>query len=634
MKNIVSLSLLLFLFVPTACSYTNKVIIKSPDENLVVELALKKDKSNSLWYSISKNDENIILDSPLGLEFKRSGILADELKIVSVSTNKVNESWTPVYGEKSKYNSNYNEAIIELEETIPPFRKFNTTFRIFNEGIALKYTYKSKNRITLVKELTGFQFSEDNTAWVTNKAQGIYKKAVISSITKACETPLVIEMKDKIIAIGEAALVDHTKIELVSSKTEPLMLSTQLVGNAVYNSTFSTPWRYIMVANSPGELLENNGLVLNLNESNKIENTDWIKPGKIIREVTLTTTGGKACIDFAAKHNLQFIEFDAGWYGHEYKDEADATTITVDPDRSPGPLDLLEVIKYGKSKNIGVILYVNRRALEKQLDELLPLYQSWGVAGLKYGFVNVGTQEWTQWLHDAVRKAAKYDLMVDVHDAYRPTGYSRTYPNFMTQEGIRGDEESPSIEHTLITAFTRMIAGAGDQTNCYLADRVSQKQGGKTAQMAKSILIYSPWQFLYWYDRPEGSPIKKGGIGMTQGVIKEEIGLSFYDALPTVWDDTKVLEGEIGEFATIARKKGNDWFIGSLTAKVDKDLNIELDFLEKDSEYEATIYSQDKKNLDNNTVNIEKIKVNKDSVLKKQLLGNSGLAVIIRKVKN
>src|SRR5690606_3411035 len=117
-------------------------------------------------------------------------------------------------------------------------------------------------------------------------------------------------------------------------------------------------------------------------------------------------------------------------------------------------------------------------------------YKSWGIKGLKYGFVNVGSQEWTSWLHEAIRKAAKYQLMVDVHDEYRPTGYSRTYPNLMTQEGIRGDEESPSIEQSLTTLFTRMIAGAGDNTNCYLAPRVMKKMGGKAAQMAKTIMIY------------------------------------------------------------------------------------------------------------------------------------------------
>lgn len=271
--------------------------------------------------------------------------------------------------------------------------------------------------------------------------------------------------------------------------------------------------------------------------------------------------------------------------------------------------------------------------MEKQLDQILPLYQSWGVAGVKYGFVNVGPQEWTIWLHEAVRKAAKYHLMVDIHDEYRPTGYSRTYPNLMTQEGIRGDEESPSISQSITTLFTRMLAGAGDNTNCYFATRVSDQMGGKAAQMAKAIMIYSPWQFLFWYDRPEGSPHKTGGAGNNENIIREGEDLGFYDRLPTTWDTTMVLESDMEDFATVVRKSGETWFLGSLAANNDRVLKVALDFLDPDTNYEATLYSQDKPGLETNKVTIEKIKVNNKSVLSRRLESDSGLAVIIAPVK-
>ena len=171
------------------------------------------------------------------------------------------------------------------------------------------------------------------------------------------------------------------------------------------------------------------------------------------------------------------------------------------PNAPEGPLDLQEVIRYGAERGIGVILYVNHKALEKQLDELLPLYQKWGVKGIKFGFVNVGTQKWTSWMHEAIRKAAAHHLMVDVHDEYRPTGWSRTYPNFMTQEGIRGDEERQPNTMSLTTLFTRMLAGAADNTICYYDQRVDV-QATHAYQLAKAVCFYSPWQFLYWYDRP------------------------------------------------------------------------------------------------------------------------------------
>jgi len=179
-----------------------------------------------------------------------------------------------------------------------------------------------------------------------------------------------------------------------------------------------------------------------------------------------------------------------------------------------------------------------------------------------------------------------------------------------------------------------MIAGAGDNTNCYQASRVTEKMGGKAAQMAKAVMLYSPLQFLYWYDRPEVSPQKKGGAGSSEGIIRENSELDFYDTLPTVWDETRVLEGKIGEFATIVRKNGTDWFIGSLAANQDRKVEISLDFLEAGNRYEAVIFSQDSRNLEENEIKITRIRVTRDTVLSHQIVKNSGLAIIITKAEN
>ena len=218
------------------------------------------------------------------------------------------------------------------------------------------------------------------------------------------------------------------------------------------------------------------------------------------------------------------------------------------------------------------------RALERQLGEILPLYRRWGIKGVKYGFVNVGSQQWTSWLHEAVRKAAENQLMVDVHDEYRPTGYSRTYPNFMTQEGIRGDEERQPNEMSLTTLFTRMLAGAGDNTICYLDKRVDE-QSTHAYQLGKAVCFYSPWQFLYWYDRPE--------------MFHDEPELEFFDHCPTVWDQTKVIEGRIGEYAIIARRSGPNWFIGFMNSGQARTFDVPLSFLDPEKTYVAHIYSDD-----------------------------------------
>jgi len=259
------------------------------------------------------------------------------------------------------------------------------------------------------------------------------------------------------------------------------------------------------------------------------------------------------------------------------------------------------------------------------------MYQSWGVAGLKYGFVRVGPQKWTNWLHEAVRKAADYELMVDIHDEYRPTGFSRTYPNLMTQEGIRGDEESPTNAMVINTIFTRMIAGAGDQTNCYFASRVDEKMGSHASQMAKAICIYSPWQFLYWYDRPFGSPGKKGGAGGAEGFIPEIPDLKFYDQLPTTWDETKIIDGYPGELAVIARKKDDVWFVGALAGVSEKEISVDLDFLDEGVKYEAQVFSDDVDSETIGEVDITTQDFNSTNSLSVKLKAQNGLAVVLRK---
>lgn len=620
------ITLLLLLFTTISCT-TDPIQLKSPSDRLEARIS-QEEKGLQLELL---HEGKSIMTVDLGKFILGQDTLGLAYSIEESKIDTKDQSWSPVYGERSTIRDHYNEVQLTLKDDNFSALAIQLTCRLYDEGIAFRYQFAPASIDSLQKELTSFNFDQNHTTWVTERSQGTYQKMPISSIESVAERPLVIQQSDSsYLAIGEAALVHFARMKLVANAQKKHALQVELESPIdLAKAQHQTPWRYAMVAETPGELLENNYFILNLNEPNKIEDTSWIKAGKVIREVTLTTQGGVACIDFAAKHNLQYVEFDAGWYGNEYDDASDATTVTVDPKRSPGPLDLPYIIDYANSKGVGILLYVNRRALEQQLDEVLPLFKSWGIKGVKYGFVRTGSQEWTAWLHDAIRKAADHQLMVDVHDDYRPTGYSRTYPNLMTQEGIRGDEESPSTEHTLITAFTRMIAGAGDNTNCYLASRVSEKMGGKTAQMAKAILLYSPWQFLYWYDRPEASPHKKGGAGAAQGIIQSNENLDFYDQLPVVWEETKVLEGKIGAYATIARKSQGNWYVGALTANTSREVNIPLDFLEEGESYEATLYFQDKEDLNNNEIQSESIIVTKQTVLSRALAANSGLAILL-----
>ena len=630
MKNLLLVFLTILFFESTSQSAEIKVI--SPDKKNVMIVKLNPKQENLILYSIINQGDIIIADSPLGLTFENEKPICSGLEIIGVQQKEVNQPWTPVYGERNNYPNRYNETIIKLKEVKTPARTFSIEVRAYNEGIAFRYNVVNDHSVTVSGELTGYQFKKDYTSWIAPKAQAKIVKGSISKTGLGCERPYVIEVSDKlVIALGEASLVDHARMKFNRAPKDSLLLLATLDGKANYSNSFSTPWRYIMMAESPGQLLEQNYLILNLNEPSAIKDPSWIKPGKVIREVTLTTTGGKACIDFAAKHHIAYVEFDAGWYGPENNMASDARAVAVDPARSPGPLDMPDVIKYGKDKGIGILLYVNQRALKRQLDTILPLYESWGVKGMKFGFVDVGEQNYTSWLHQAIRKTGEHRIMLDIHDEYRPTGYSRTWPNLLTQEGIRGDEESPDNQHVLITMFTRMLAGAGDHTNCYFASRVDEKMGSHASQMAKAICLYSPWQFIYWYDRVEGSPLKKGVVGSNAPSVVSEIpDLTFYDALPTVWDNTKVLEGKIGEYGTIARKNGDDWFIGSLTDKARK-LTVDLGFLDKRYNYEATIYADDASLNTPTKVKITNQNVNYTDKLSLELKDRNGVAVVLKK---
>ncbi len=610
---------------------SSPVILSSPNNLLTMTLTLEAD--GALTYDLRASGKTVLDRSALSLEINGKDI--KHFHILGLKTTSRDTTWRPLYGERRAIRDHYNQIEVDLVDDAPV--SLTLTGRCYDEGFAFRFTIPQQQtaaQITL-NERCQFSFDKNYPAWAVYRAQGEYEKTPISKIKPGCERPLVVKLaRDLYAAIGEAGLVDYARMKFQVQSKKDFTLVSQLDGDVEAALPMSTPWRYILVGDSPGALLQSNYVLLNLNEPSRIKETSWIKPGKVIRDVTLTTQGGLACVDFCAAHNMQYVEFDAGWYGPEHDPQADARTITVDSKRSPGPLDLHRVIDYAREKDVGVILYVNRRAMEKQLDEILPLYQSWGVAGVKYGFVNVGSQEWTTWLHDAVGKAAAHNLMVDIHDEYRPTGVSRTWPNLMTQEGVRGDEESPTNAHTLITLFTRMIAGAADNTICYFAERVDEKMGSHASQLAKAVCLYSPWQFLYWYDRPEQSPRKKGGAGSVTNWITEEPELEFFDRLPTVWDDTRVLEGEIGRFAAVARRSNDQWFIGCINGEHAHEFDLGLDFLETDRRYVAVIYSDDARMTTRTRVRIERCAVDSRMRIKRTVLANNGLAIRLRPAEN
>ncbi|MFB9057351.1 glycoside hydrolase family 97 N-terminal domain-containing protein [Mariniflexile ostreae] len=646
------MSLVLF-----ACKASDKTELVSPDGTKTISF-FYDENSNNLSFSIQYDNQDVVLPSTLEL-FSKEIEFSGNLSILKVENSTVNNVWHSNFSELSNIPDHYNQTKIYLKLGEA---QINLIGRAYNEGIAFAYEIPEQNNISEIglDEIIHYNFDKDYPVWSTPKrepgkltAQGEYKKIPLSQLEAGAERPLVIEVNDSlVVALAEAKLVDYARLSFNKGTSSKYSILSELDGKmgeqkqdtisgAIISNRdsegvkvhkklpFQSPWRVVMIGKSHGELLENNYILQNLNDPSEIADESWIKPGKVLRETTLTTQGAFAAIDFVVEHNMQYIMFDAGWYGDEMKNESDATTVALDPKRSKGPLDMEAVTAYGKERGIGLILYVNRRALEKQLDEILPLFKTWGIAGIKFGFVRVGDQEATAWMHEAIKKAADYGMIVNVHDEYRPTGFSRTYPNLLTQEGIRGDEETVPNAHTLISMFTRTLAGASDNTICYYSTRVDA-MGSRASQLAKAVCIFSPLQFLYWYDKPAASPEKKDGLWGDTRHIGNEPELEFFDNVPTTWDETRVLEAEMGALGVIARRKGKEWFIGGINGDEARKAVLDFSFLDPNQTYKAKVYTDDETIKTRTRVKIETAKLTKDSKMELNVKSNNGFAFHIK----
>lgn len=621
---------------------TRKQLV-SPDGNYHFTFYQKQfpDRGKQMYYTLSYKGKTVIEESELGVLIENqlfesalaipndtSKIWGENLLLTAVETRTVDEIWHPVYGERQTVRDHCNELVLKFQKGGAPgservsaaptagqgqaydkrqYYYMDLIVRVYDEGVAFRYSFPEATNglfLHIVGEQTQFVIPEGALAYSERWAQGPFVPLPLKNWTDESERPLTMKLANGVtVALLEAEMIDYARMKFRLAKENTLQAS--LYSSVDVITPYTTPWRVIMAAENATELIANNDIVLNLNPANRIEDSSWIKPGKVIRVAKLTQADAIKCVDFASERGLQYIHIDAGWYGPEVLVSSDATTVAGNRD-----FDMPELVSYAASKGIGVWVYVNQRALVQQLDELLPLYKEWGLKGIKFGFVQVGNQHWTTWLHDAIRKCAEYELMVDIHDEYRPTGFSRTYPNLLTQEGIKGNEEFPDATHNVILPFTRFLAGAGDYTICYYDSRIKTTHAH---QMAMAAVYYSPLQFLYWYDQPSA--------------YQGEPEIEFFDNLKTVWDDTKVLDGEIGEYITIARRSGEEWFVGTMTNDEARKISTSLDFLDSGKKYVAHIYTDDDTVQTRTKVSLTRVIVDSKSVLSFQLKASGGCAV-------
>lgn len=601
--------------------------LSSPDGNYLVEIDRKaagKGESKihyRIFYQrkpvLEKSELSISLDNhlsewALAIKEKPDSHWMSGLVLKEAGRKQVDSSWRPPYGERSQVTDKYNALTLTFEQEASANYRMDIQLRAYNEGVAIRYYFHENPTgiyYRVVDEQTEFSFPQGTLAWFEPWAQGPYSLLPLADWPGESERPLTLQLENGLYAsITEAAMVDFVRTKFTLSDSKPNTVRTALYEPVDKVPYFATPWRVIMAAEKPGQLIEHNDILLNLNEPSRIADTSWIKPGKIVRDMTLTEEGAKAWIDFAAEHNIQYLLFDAKWYGPVFTFDTDARTVEID-------LDLPEVIRYGKEKGVGIWLYVNQQALLKQDHELFPLYRKWGVAGVKYGFVQVGSHRWTTWLHESVARAAQNKLMVNIHDEFRLTGEQRTLPNILTVEGIRGNEEMPDATHNTILPFTRGIVGMGDYTICYYNERIKTTHAH---QLALAVVMYSPLQTLFWYDKAADY----GG----------EPEIEFFEKVPTVWDDTRVLSGEIGQYIAVARRSGDQWFVGAITNNDERHVEIDLGFLEKGKKYTATLYQDDDEAPTKTKVSLDTKTVERGTPLSLDLKASGGAAVWIRQL--
>lgn len=580
--------------------------LSSPDRHLEMDVWLDRGVP---MYSATFNGKPELLSSRLGLDAGDSSPLA----IASASRDSHDSSWRPAYGERDLIADRYSELDLTLTQSGAPSLRLE--LRAYDEGLAFRYV--ALRALNVAAEKTTFRWAKRAFAYQEHGGtEGEYSRVAIGKIAPQCQTPLTIELPDgnyaAVLEAGNAGFPYMTAGTLAGTNDT---IEAELSGPATLAVNAASPWRAVMFAASPGELLEHDYLQLDLNAPQALRDVSWIRPGAAMRETSLTTKGAQELVDFAVAHGIPYIGFDAGWYGSEDYDRGDATHArTHDKNGNPTkPLSIPEVAAYANHHGIGLWVYIDRRQAYKQRDILFPLYESWGVAGVKIGFVDVGTQQNTEWITETVRKAAEHHLMLDIHDQYRGTGYTRTYPNLLTVEGVRGNEHMPTSEHNATLPFTRFLAGAADVTICYMDKRLVNT---KAHQMAMSVIAYSPLQWIFWYDTP--------------AVLHDEPELPWFSHLPTVWNETRVPAGEIGKYAVVARRSGEQWYVGAITNSDPRRLSLKLDFLKPGQVYEATIYRDDPAVPTDTHVAIEHRSVRREDSIGLTMLANGGETVLLK----
>ena len=638
-------------------SYSQKNIkLGSPDRRIQFVFRLK-DKAPA--YSVSFKGKPVIENSGLSLNFLETGLFKQNLKIGNPVFREAVESYELIVGKNKSVNHPFKEVIIPLEETKTPFRKINLIVRAFNDGLAFRYEFPQQ------KNWTSYSLTEENSDFnivgnpklltlflpgYTTSHEGEYSSLSLSEVKEdtLMDMPTLFEFPGQTyLAITEAALVDYAGMYLskhngvLTSKLSPLPAQSEVKVKA--RLPHRTPWRVMMISDRIGALLESN-ILTSLNEPSKIEDVSWIKPGKttfpwwngsIIPDTTFAPgnnfENNQYYIDFCARNGIEYhsvVESNGHeWYvndglGYQPGTNADVTQTV------PG-IDMKQICDYAKSKGVKIRVWVHWKALYPKLDTAFALFEKWGLTGMMVDFMDRDDQEMTNIKEEILIKAAKHKLHIQFHGVEKPTGLSRTYPNEFTREGTLNYEVNKwdkriTPDHDLNIVFTRMLAGPSDY---HMGGFRAAPDSLWKVQYTRPLMMGTRCHMLAMY------VVLETYLNMVcdyPAAYEGQPGFDFVKKVPTVWDETKVLNAKVGEYITMARKKNNEWFIGSINNHQAREISISLDFLGV-GEYVAEIY-MDAEDAGNNPNHLSKQSraVKSTDILSLQLAAGGGAALHIK----
>ena len=637
--------------------------LKSPNKKIEIKISV----GNEVNYSVKHGNTVIIDNSPISMELGDGTILGQIGLIKNVKKSSVNEVIDANFYKKSKVINDYNELIINFKGN------YKLTFRAFDDGVAYRFSTSFKKPIIVKKENVNYCFDDDYVAYIpyvnARKGDGDFltqqfftsfeSQYTIDSISKMdteriAFTPLLICLKDgKKVVIVESDLEDYpgtffrkgegNSLEAVQAtypKVEEQgghnMLQMVVKERESYvakvNGTRDFPWRAMVISKNDAELM-NSDMVYKLASPSRVKDVSWIKPGKVAWDwwnnwniwgvdfkAGINNDTYKYYIDFASKNGIEYVILDEGWAVNKQAD-----LFQVVPE-----INLEELVAYANERNVGLVLWAGYYAIDRDMEHVCKHYSEMGIKGFKVDFMDRDDQKVVDFYYRMAAMAAKYHLFVDFHGAYKPTGLSRTYPNVLNFEGVYGleqskwDDELNQVNYECMIPYIRQVAGNLDYTQGAMDNATKyhfraiytnpMSQGTRCRQLAEYIIFESPFNMLC------DSPTK---------YMQNQECVDFIAKVPTVWDETVALDGKLGEYAVIARRSGETWYIGAITNWEARTLEIEIPrFARNDC---SVIVYQDGINANRNAEDYQIIdKEIKDNRIKIEMKSGGGAVIIVK----